>query len=342
VPKSIPRVLIVYNQPVWPPDHPEAGSESDVLETVVEVETALPAESYVVERFGYARRPQAMLDKIEAWKPDVIFNLFEGEADRTATEVYHTGLLEWLRIPFTGSPTATLALGRDKIRTKYMLQGAGLPTAAFRMVDSLPAPEWSLEFPAIVKPACEDASVGIEQGSVVTSQAQLESRVERVLRRFGAPVLVEQFLRGRELHVNLFEQPDIRGGRNNIRVVPPTEIRFEAGPDYWPIYSYEGKWNEQSYEYKSTPLDTAIKLESPLAERVAEVCIAAFRLVGMRDYGRVDVRVTPDGTPHVLEVNPNPYLNSIALVDGLKALGLQFPEFIQSLVGMAMTRGVSR
>jgi D-alanine-D-alanine ligase len=67
VPKSIPRVLIVYNQPVWPPDHPEAGSESDVLETVVEVEKALPAESYVVERFGYARRPQAMLDKIEAW-----------------------------------------------------------------------------------------------------------------------------------------------------------------------------------------------------------------------------------------------------------------------------------
>jgi D-alanine-D-alanine ligase len=339
VSKSMPRVLIVYNEPVLPPDHPESGSESDVLETVMEVEKALPSDSYVVERFGYARRPQALLAKLEEWKPDVVFNLFEGEADRTATEVYHTGLLEWLRAPFTGSSAATLALGRDKIRTKYLLLGAGLPTAAFRMVDA-PGVEWPRAFPVIVKPAFQDASVGIDQGSVVTSQEQLNRRIEQVLGRFGAPVLVEQFLPGRELHVNLFDVPDDNGCRI-IRVVPPTEIRFEAGPGYWPIYSYEGKWNEHSHEYKKTPLDTGITLESPLAERVAEVCTAAYRLIGMRDYGRVDLRVTPDGTPHVLEVNPNPYLNSIALVDGLRSLGLQFPDFVQNLVRMTLARSTN-
>lgn len=335
--KPLPRVLIVYNQPVLPAEDPEAGSESDVLETVLEVNKALPPEGYVVEHLGYARRPQILLERIEIFKPDVVFNLFEGEADRTATEVYHTGLLEWLRVPFTGCPTFALAVGRDKIRTKYLLQGAGLPTARFRMVESLPAGDWPFEWPAIVKPACQDASVGIDQGSVVTSQLQLEERVKQVLARFGGPVLVEQFLVGRELHVNMFDEPTT-DGQSIVRVVPPTEIRFEAGPGYWPIYSYEGKWNEQSHEYKSTPLDTAITLTGALAERVAEVCTAAYRLMGLRDYGRVDVRVTPDGTPYVLEVNPNPYLNSIALVDGLKCLGIQFTDFVQNMVRLALAR----
>lgn len=333
MPSELPRVLIVYNQPVWPPDHPEAASESDVIETVVEVEIALPKERYVVERFAYARRPQEMLAKLESWRPDVIFNLFEGEADRTATEIYHAGLLEWSRVPFTGSPTATIALGRDKIRTKFLLQGAGIETAPFLMVDSSNTPEWTHAWPAIVKPAFQDASVGIDQKSVVTNQSELEARVRGVLDRFGSPVIVEQFVYGREFHVNMFE--DANGV---VQMVPPTEIRYEAGQGYWPIYSYEGKWNEQSFEYKNTPLDTAVTLPSPLAERVAKICSSTYRLAGMRDYGRVDVRVTADGRPFVLEVNPNPYLNSIALVDGLKSMGIQFPEFVQGIVARAMAR----
>jgi D-alanine-D-alanine ligase len=325
--------LIVYNQPVWPKDHPEAASESDVIETVVEVEFALPKDRYVVERFAYARRPQEMLGKLESWRPDVVFNLFEGEGDRTVTEIYHAGLLEWSRVPFTGSPTATLALGRDKIRTKFMLQGAGIDTAPFLMVDSTNVPVWTHAWPAIVKPAFQDASVGIDQKSVVTNQAELEARVGQVLDRFGGPVIVEQFIYGREFHVNMFED---REGK--LRMVPPTEIRFEAGQGYWPIYSYEGKWNEQSFEYKNTPLDTAVMLPSPLAERVATVCSATYRLAGLRDYGRVDVRVTTDSQPLVLEVNPNPYLNSIALVDGIKSLGIQFPAFVQGIVERALAR----
>jgi D-alanine-D-alanine ligase len=330
---SLPRILIVYNQPVLPAGHPDALSEVDIIETVDEVEKVLPASDFVVERFGYARRPQLLLSKLEDWMPDTVFNLFEGEADRTATEVYHAALLEWMRVPFTGSPAAALSLCRDKIRTKYLLQGAGISTPAFQIVESTPR-TWAHGWPAIVKPATQDASVGIDQGSVVTSQSQLEARVAHVLERFGPPVLVEQYIPGREFHVHVFD--DQRTGQS--RVMPPGEIRFEAGGDYWPIYTYEGKWNEQSVEYKKTPLDTSVTLPGPLVERIDEICLATYRLLGMRDYGRVDVRVTPEGRPFVLEVNPNPYLNSIILVKGLERLGISFAEFVQNMTRAALGR----
>lgn len=328
------RILIVYNEPVLPADHPDAPSENDILETVDEVAKVLPAEQFTTERFGYARQPRSLLDKLEDWKPDAVFNLFEGEADRTATEVYHAGNLEWMKVPFTGSPTAALSLARDKIRTKYLMHGAGVSTALFQVVERPPVTAWAHAWPAIVKPATQDASVGIEQESVVTSQTQLAARVTHVLERFGGPVLVEQFVPGREFHVHVFDDP----ATGHQRVVPPSEIRFEAGGDFWPIYTFQGKWNEQSIEYQNTPLDAFVSLPEDLLDQINQACIAAYRLVGLRDYGRVDVRVTPEGRPFVLEVNPNPYLNSILLVEGLNRLGMSYAEFVRQLAHLALGR----
>jgi D-alanine-D-alanine ligase len=328
-------VLIVYNQPVLPRDHPDALSELDVLETVAEVEKVLPPEQFTVDKLGYARDPRLLLDKVERWKPDVVFNLYEGEADRTATEVYHAALLEWLGVSFTGTASSALAAGRDKVRTKYLLQGAGLPTAAFRVIDRLPAGEWPHAWPAIVKPAYQDASVGIDQASVVSNPQEMAARVEWLFERFGGPVLAEQFLDGREFHINLIEEA---GLPEPLVVLPATELRFQAGAGYWPIYSYEGKWNESSVEYKSTALVTGEVLPAGWQPEIERVCRAGYRLIGMRDFGRVDVRVTADGTPHVLEVNPNPYLNSLALIEGLRATGRDFPQFIRAVVGNALGR----
>jgi D-alanine-D-alanine ligase len=336
VSESRPRVLIAYNEPVLPLDHPDAASEQDILETVVEVEKVLPADVFDVARLGYARHPRELLGKLESWKPDVVFNLFEGEADRTETEATNAALLEWLGVSFTGSGSVAIALGRDKVRSKLLFEGAGVPTAAFRVVESPPASDWPHPWPAIVKPACQDCSVGIDQRAVVNSQAEMEARVAYLFDRLGGPVLVEQYIPGREFHVHVVEET----GTAEMRVLPVTEIRFELTRDdgYWPVYTYEGKWNEASVEYKRTPLVTCVDLPEPLWKRVAEVSRAAYRLIGLRDYGRVDLRVTPDGEPYLLEVNPNPYLNSIALVDGLKAVGGSFPEFVRGLVRRAAGR----
>jgi D-alanine-D-alanine ligase len=335
---SKPRVLVLYNQPILPRDHPDYLSEIDVVETVGEVEKVLSPDLYLTERFGYARDPRLLLDTLAEWKPDAVFNLFEGEADRSETEIYNAALLEWAGIPFTGAGSFGQSVGRDKIRTKLLLRGAGVPTPPFVVVDRPPADPWPHPWPAIVKPACTDASIGIDQGSVVKNQPELDARVTHVFDRFGGPVLIEQFISGRELHMHLFDDPS--DGR--LVVMPAAEVIFDHPPGgfYWSVYSYEAKWNESSVEFKSSRLVGGITLPSPFRERVEEICVAAYRLVGLRNYGRVDLRVTPDGEPYVLEVNPNPHLNSLELVQCLKAMGLDFGGFVRGLVGNALKRGV--
>jgi D-alanine-D-alanine ligase len=330
------RILIAHNQPVLPADHPDAASEHDILTTVETVRKALADRDFDIQVVGYARHPQLLLDAVASFQPRAIFNLFEGEADRTETEISNAALMEWLDIPFTGSPSWAIAVGRDKIRAKQLLLGAGLPTAAFQHVHTEAVPEWPHAWPAIVKPACQDSSVGIEQGSVVQSQPELIARVRHVLATYGGPVLIEQYIPGREFHINLFE----RNASTDLIVVPFGEVRFEfpAGDAKWPIYSYQAKWNEKSNEYETAHIDSRVQLSGGLGPKLEEVCRAAYRALGLRDYGRIDLRVTPKGDPYILEVNPNPYLESPILVDGIESLGIKLPEFLREMAFNALGR----
>ena len=334
---SKPRVLLLTNRPVLPPDHPDRLSEIDVVETADEVARVLPPDRYEVERFAYARDPRLLIDKLAGWKPDCVFNLFEGEADRSETEIYNAALLEWAGVPFTGAGSFGQAVGRDKVRTKYLLRGAGVPTPPGQVVERPPADAWPHPWPAIVKPAYQDASIGIDQGSVVATQPELDARVAYVFDRFGGPVVVEQFIAGRELQVHLFDDP----ADGALRLTPAAEIVYEypPGAGFWPVYSYEAKWNEKSVEYRASKLVGGLTLPGPLGDRVAAMCVSAYRLVGLRDYGRIDLRVTADGEPVVIEVNPNPHLNSAVLIEGLKVMGRTFPDFVRGLVANALKRG---
>src|SRR5262249_5824009 len=172
-----PRILVLYNEPVLPPHHPDAESEHEILDTVDVVSTALTDAGFRVARLGASYDPSRLLSRLQARRPDVVFNLFEGTGDDGSTEPYVAALLEWMELPFTGSPFQTLALALNKHLTKNLLRGAGLPTPEFFVVEDLPIPECRLEWPVIVKPATQDASVGLDQGSVVTDQRSLNRRV---------------------------------------------------------------------------------------------------------------------------------------------------------------------
>lgn len=332
------NVLAIYNEPVLPKDHPDAAQEYDVLEATAIVVKILTDAGFPVRKLGFSYDPSVLLNEIREHPPDVIFNMFEGLGSQTSTEVSVVGLLEWLNIPFTGSSSLALAVGRDKIRTKYLLQGAGLPTAPFQVVEKGTAPTWSGSWPAIIKPALQDCSVGIEQASVVTDQASLERRVVETLERYGPPVLVEHFVFGRELHVNVVEE--MEDGVSKLFCIAPAEIRFENKQEsrLWPIYSYEAKWNEQSAEFKDTPIDTVVSLAPMLKDRVNRAAVAAFQLLGLNDFGRVDLRLTDDGTPYILEVNPNPYLHSEGIILGLKQLDRSHEGLIAGMVLNAWQR----
>jgi D-alanine-D-alanine ligase len=188
-----------------------------------------------------------------------------------------------------------------------------------------------------VKPAGQDASVGIEQASVVTNQAHLEARVAHVLNRYGT-ALVEQFIAGREIQVSLVETTPGRFGSRELRSLPFAEIEFND-PTLWPIYSYDAKWSPTSREHEASPLRVGVSVPPEWSERIVDAARRSFRLLGCRDYARVDLRVTERGEPFILEVNTNPFIYGIELTEGLPAIGKSHPDFIRDLVRAALVRG---
>jgi D-alanine-D-alanine ligase len=328
-----PRIVILYNEPVLPAHHPDAESEHEILYTVEVVSNTLQEAGFKVSRLGASHDPSVVLKGLLAQRPDAVFNLFEGTADDGNNEAYVAGLLEWLEIPFTGSPFQTLCVARNKPLTKHLLRGAGLPTPEFMVVEELPPPPCSLEWPVIVKPATQDASVGLDQGSVVTDPQGLEERVAYLLRQYGPPVLVEQFIRGRELNVALIEAP-------TLRTLPISEVLFvDKDPSYWPIVTYDAKWKPGSRDYEATPPRYPAEVTPRLAERLEALAQQAFHLLGCRDYARVDFRVRPSGKPYILEVNPNPDFSPTAgLAGGLVSAGLTHAQFTCDLIRAALAR----
>jgi D-alanine-D-alanine ligase len=218
--------------------------------------------------------------------------------------------------------------------TKALFKGAGLPTPDFFVVEALPVPPCPLKWPVIIKPAAQDASIGLDQGSVVTDRRRLEERVASLLAAYGPPVLVEAFIAGRELNVALIEAPD-------LRVLPVSEVLFlDKGPEYWPIVTYDAKWKPGSRDYEATPPRYPAEVAPELAEQLGALARRAFRLLECRDYARVDFRVRPPSEPYLLEVNPNPDFNpSAGLAGGLASAGLTHAQFTVELVRAALARG---
>jgi D-alanine-D-alanine ligase len=327
------RVLILHNQPVLSEDHPDADSEHEIVFTTGFVQRTLTHAGYEVSTLGVCRDPGVLVEGLREARPDVVFNLFEGLADFGDTEAFAAGILQWLEIPYTGCPYQTLCLARSKPLTKHLLAGAGLPTAGFFVVEEVPVEACSLGWPVIVKPATQDASVGVDQGSVVTNLERLNERVALLLDNYGPPVLIEEFIRGRELNVGLIETPE-------LRVLPISEILFvEKDPEYWPIVTYDAKWKPGSREYEATPPAYPARVTPRLRGKLETLARHAFRLLGCRDFARVDFRVRGH-KPYILEVNPNPDFSPTAgLAGGLESAGISHTRFTVDLVQRALARG---
>jgi D-alanine-D-alanine ligase len=327
------RVLILHNQPVLPEDHPDAESEHEILHTTEVVQRTLLQVGYEVCTLGVSRDPSVLIDGLSEQRPDVVFNLFEGLADLGETEAYVAGILEWLDVPYTGCPYQTLCLARSKHITKHLLAGADLPTAPFFVAEDVPVEDCPLDWPVFVKPATQDASVGVDQGSVVTDMDRLNERVAYLLETYGGPVLIEEFIRGREFSVGLVEAPE-------LITLPVSEILFvEKDPDYWPIVTYNAKWKPGTRDYEATPPAYPARVSPRLRNRLQSLGKQAFRLLGCRDYARVDFRVR-GSKPFILEVNPNPdFSPSAGLSGGLQSAGISHEQFTTELVQRALSRG---
>jgi len=227
---------------------------------------------------------------------DLVFNLCEGVAGAASHEASVAAVVELMGLPMTGSRAETLALARRKDRVNALLAAAGVPVPPWTVVPpGAPAPgDWD-RFPAIAKPAGEDASLGISQRSVARDRDELDAAIGHAAPH--GPVLVQEFLTGRELAVAFV------GGQ----ALPISEIDYAGVPDgCWPMLCYRAKWHAGSREDRATTPRCPAALGRGTRARALELAEAAWRLVEGAGYGRVDLRADADGNLYVLEVNPNP------------------------------------
>jgi D-alanine-D-alanine ligase len=298
----------------------------------------------------------------------VVFNLVEAPPGMPGVHPATAAALELLDLPFSGSSAAALWLSTDKLATRALLAAEGVPVPAGGRLDRLGDPgdngrDGSDEVnagdgrgpggaevldrvppPWILKPACEDASLGLDGDAVCATRAAALARAAELLRRFpGQPLVVERYLPGRELNVSLLAAPrrDQRDPRQPPMVLPVAEIEFVDYPPGMPrIVGYEAKWQPDSFAYTHTvrrfPSEAA---EAPLLAEARRLALAAWRACGLSGYGRVDLRLDERGVPHVLEVNANPCLAADAgFMAAAEQAGLSAAEVISRILADAVAR----
>jgi D-alanine-D-alanine ligase len=266
-------------------------------------------------------------------KTDLIFNLCEGVAGLAGYEDFAVAAMDLARIPFTGATSWTVTIAHRKHVANTLLHAAGVPVPRFALVRKGAVPA-DLTFPIIVKPAAEDASVGIESDAVCTSKKGLRDRLVKAGMLWGE-VMVQEYVAGREFNVGFIGD----------QALPLAEIEFREMPEgCWPILTYAAKWETGSPEDLATVPVCPAKVEAALAKRVIAVARQAWELLAENmGYGRIDLRVTPDGEPFVLEVNPNPDISDSAGLSRMAAAkGWDYDTLILKVVEEALTRSKRR
>jgi D-alanine-D-alanine ligase len=265
---------------------------------------------------------------------DLIFNLTESYAGDDTRDMNIAAYLELLDRPFTGAGSHALYLAQDKALAKKIFQFHGLPTPYFAVSDRGKVGfSHDIQFPLIVKPTSEDGSIGIDAGSVVRTIKELMQRVEQIQERFESPVLIEEYVEGREIYGAVI-------GNDRPEALALVELDLSKLPEGMPrIAGTEVKWERETEAYKRTKPAIATDLDEDLARRLEETAIAAYRALELRDYGRIDMRVTPEGKIFVIEANPNPWLSSSAeFAMAARQSGRSYTGMIREIVELATTR----
>lgn len=323
-----PGVVIAFNRVG---DDADAASR-DVLDQVALVEEGLAD-------LGWRWRRLAVMSS-GPWRrrllhgAGLVVNLVESPPGNPGAQVRFAEFLERTGLPFTGSGSAAIALTTDKVAARSRLGGAGVPVApggVVRAGDT--AVLATIPPPWLVKPSCEDASVGLEGNPVCASPAEVAARAAALSCRFpGQEVLVEQFLPGREFNVSLLQVG------SQVRVLPVAEIEYREFPAGEPqVLGWAAKWEPHSFAYGHTvrvfpsPVE-----EGELLDELAGLACASWRACGCRGYARVDLRLGPDGRPRVLEVNTNPCLSADAgFMAAVLRAGLSPGEVVSQLAAGA-------
>ncbi len=311
----------------------EALSELAVEAAARQAGAALASCGYRLQWISVRSRPEEIVAPIRRRRPAVIVNLCEGFRGKSAYEAQVAGLLELLEIPFTGNSAQALFQCHDKFRTNAILRACGLPTPQSWLVEDERQMPAAARFPLIVKPNCEDASIGIYPESVVRTRLALRKQVARVLAVYDQPALVERYVDGREINAAIVDRPE-------PRVLPLSEISFPNYPAGLPrIVGYAAKWQPAHPTCRGTVPVCPAPVAPALAQRLGRLALQAYRALNLRGYARVDFRLDARARPYILDVNPNPDTSREAgLARSLAAAGIAYEDFWRSQVDLALKR----
>jgi D-alanine-D-alanine ligase len=304
----------------------EETAEFDRLSTIEAIEGALQRLGHRTDRIGHARQLIARLTAGDRW--DLVFNIAEG-LHGSGREAQVPCLLDLYGIAYTFSDPLVMSLSLHKGMTKRVLRDGGLPTPAFAVVDDLrQLAELALPYPLFAKPVAEGTGKGIDAGSVLHDVDALRRRCALLLERYRQPVLIERYLPGREFTVGITGT----GPRAEVLGTLEVVLRDEAEPG---AYGYVNKENcEELVEYRH------VRNDDPMVLAAEAVALAAWRLLGCRDGGRIDLRACADGIPQLIELNPlaglHPEHSDLPMI--CTAVGLPYDALIERIVTSASAR----
>ena len=328
-------IALAFNQE----DEVIKGEAQDLIALQYATKTA----AYIYEalcRLGYQTVMIPVRNDLQAFARDLgqyspqntfVFNACDGFAGDNFSASKIPQLLNDLGYKHTGSTAEAVRRCTDKARAKQHLAKKGIPTPAYQLFKR-PGGEVSLQFPVIVKPVHEDASMGIEEKSVVANKKELMERVDYVVSEYCQPALAEEYIVGREFAASMW-------GNGKMTMMPLVEHDFSAVDD--PLKSfltYESKWLEDSFTYNEFKVICPAEVTAEEEENIRKVAVGAFRAIGLRDFGRIDMRYR-NGVPYVIDINELPDLAPDAgFARTSLTAGYTYDQMVDRILTLAMHR----
>jgi D-alanine-D-alanine ligase len=339
------KIAVVFDTPYasWGPEDHErrmceevAAWDREEPEMEYQVADALLEHGHEVRLLGARDDLSRLMQQLDEFHPDLVFNAAESFRGDANLDYLYPAFLESGGWAYTGSAPPGLLVTRNKAMSKKVLAWHGIRVpgfVTFRVGEEVTrAPE--LEFPLIIKPLQSDASAGIAQASVVREIEALAERVAFVHERFAQAAIVEEYVEGRELYVSML------GNGEGVELLPLTEMVFDkvTRPEER-IATRSAKWDESYRERKGIRNVFARRIGKAARQRLEQVCRTAYRALWLRDYARLDVRLTAAGEVWFIEANANPFISwGHDMANAARKAGMAYHQFIQRIVDEAMAR----